>query len=409
VTPLAHIGREADATRRCHSATVSYDADMKSLTSCLMTSLIAGLLACAPVSARTAPASPTPPAADVASPSAPFASVRGSRVAYPVAPGERPRLVYLTSALSEEERMAFAAAAPNVVVIEGVTRTTAIKHAAEAHAIDAHLCTPEFIEAAPNLVWIQSRSAGVDQYVGWEALRSNDRIVLTNMRAAHGPAIADHAMAMLLSLTRNLREHAAEQAQARWTREPAGPEPIALEGRTMLVVGLGGIGMEIAQRAEAFGMRVLATRRTSAEKPAFVEKVGSPGDLHSLLPEADVVAICVPLTDETRGLFDAKALGAMKRGAILINIARGGVVETDALLDALRSGQLGGACLDVTDPEPLPADHPLWKEPRVLITPHVAAHAGVTEQRLLALRTENLRRFAAGDALLNVVDIEAGY
>jgi phosphoglycerate dehydrogenase-like enzyme len=229
------------------------------------------------------------------------------------------------------------------------------------------------------------------------------------MRGVHGPAIADHAMAMLLSLTRNLRFYDAAQRQGEWAERDTPTPCVSLHGRTMLVVGMGGIGEEIARRAHGFGMRVIATRRSETPAPDFVERVGKPDQLLGMLPDADVVAICVPLTSETENLFDAKAFAAMKKGSYLINIARGRIVNTDALLAALQSGHLAGACLDVTDPEPLPADHPLWKEPNVIITPHMAAAGEVTEQRHRLLRMENIRRFAAGEPLLNVVDKKAGY
>ena len=128
-----------------------------------------------------------------------------------------------------------------------------------------------------------------------------------------------------------------------------------------------------------------------------------------MLPEADVVALAVPLTPETQNLLDAKAFAAMKEGAYLINIARGKVVNTDAMMEALKSGRLAGAGLDVTEPEPLPSKHPLWQQPRVIITPHIAGRSKVTNQRRSALTLENLRRFGAGEPLLNVVDKEAGY
>jgi phosphoglycerate dehydrogenase-like enzyme len=252
-------------------------------------------------------------------------------------------------------------------------------------------------------------SAGVDRYMGVPELVENDRIVLTNMRGVHGPAIADHAFAMLLALTRDLRFHLANQADGIWERGGSTTRPIALEGRTMLVVGLGGIGTEVAKRAHGFGMRVLATRRSDTPGPEFVERVGSPRDLLSMLPEADVVAVCVPLTEETRGLFGKAAFDAMKPGAILINVGRGRVVETGALLAALDSGRLGGACLDVTDPEPLPADHPLWRHPRVIVTPHVSSDAELTDRRRWEIFRENIRRFGAGEPLENVVDKRAGY
>jgi phosphoglycerate dehydrogenase-like enzyme len=177
----------------------------------------------------------------------------------------------------------------------------------------------------------------------------------------------------------------------------------------MLVVGIGGIGSEVAERAHAFGMRVLATRRSDTPAPEFVEKVGKPQDLLTMLPEADVVAICVPLTAETDRMFNAAAFAAMKPGAYLINVSRGRIVDTDALVAALQGRRLAGACLDVTDPEPLPVGHPLWSMPNVLITPHVASDAEVTDERRWTLYRENMRRFGAGEPLLNVVDKRAGY
>jgi phosphoglycerate dehydrogenase-like enzyme len=261
---------------------------------------------------------------------------------------------------------------------------------------------------ATKLVWIQAMSAGVDRYTGWSAI-ADGRVMLTNLRAVHGPAIADHVFAMLLAQTRRLRQRFEDQANENWRRDDDGAEPIALQGRTLLVVGLGGIGSEVAQRAHGFGMRVIATRRSDAPGPSYVERIGKPDELLQLLPEADVVVICVPLTDATRHLFDARAFAAMRRGAFLVNIARGAVIDTDALLEALDKGQLGGVCLDVTDPEPLPRGHALWRHPNVLITPHVAAQAQLTQERGTALFTENLRRFGAGEPLLNVVDVTAGY
>lgn len=339
-------------------------------------------------------------------------SLRGAKVAFPMPPGERAKLVFLAGPMPEAERAAMAAAAPNVTIVTVANRDEALGRAAEAHGVDARFATPELIARAPHLVWVQAMSAGVDHLLANKALSGSDRIVLTNMRAVHGPAIADHAMAMLLTLTRNMKQHLRNQAEGNWPRDD-GPEgggrATALAGKTMLVVGLGGIGTEIAQRAGGFGMRVIATRRTDTPSPAFVQKTGKPEDLMSMLPEADVVAICVPLTSETKGLIGRDALAKMKPSAILINIARGKVIDTGALVEALRSQKVGGACLDVTDPEPLPADHPLWKMPNVVITPHTAADAEVTDQRRWALFRENVRRFGAGEPLMNVVDKRAGY
>jgi phosphoglycerate dehydrogenase-like enzyme len=235
----------------------------------------------------------------------------------------------------------------------------------------------------------------------------NDRIVFTNMQGAHGPAIAEHVFAMLLSLTRQLPRHREAQAEGRWSRDRDGMS--ALAGRTLLVVGLGGIGTEVARRADAFDMRVLATARSAREAPAFVDHLGVADELDALLPEADVVVLCLPLTDATRGLFDAQRIARMKAGAYLLNIARGPIVDTDALIAALRDGRLAGAGLDVTDPEPLPDGHPLFALENVVITPHVAGAGEITAERRSAVFRENLRRFGAGEPLINVVDKEAGY
>ena len=156
-------------------------------------------------------------------------------------------------------------------------------------------------------------------------------------------------------------------------------------------------------------MRVIGTRRTDAPSADYIERVGKPGDLLAMLPEADVVAIAVPLTEETRGLFDVEAFAAMKPGSILINVARGGIVDTNAMVAALESGKLAGACLDVTDPEPLPANHVLWKMPNVILTPHVAACSTRIAERHLAALCENVRRFANGEPLLNVADKQKWY
>lgn len=350
-----------------------------------------------------------PPALRAQSDPGAIGSADGARVAYPIpASGERPTLRFISGRMGETQLAELRAAAPNVEIMVAASREEAMELAPTAQGIDGRFATPELIEAAPELVWVQSPSAGVDEYLDNRPLMETDRIVLTNMRAVHGPAIADHAMAMLLTLTRNMPVHGRNQRERRWG-SPDARTGIALQGRTMFVVGLGGIGTEIAQRAHGFGMRVIGSRRSDKPNPEYIERVGKPEDLLAMLPEADVVAIAVPLTAETEGLFDERAFAAMKPGAYLINIARGPIVKTDALVAALESGHLAGACLDVTDPEPLPADSPLWDRADVVITPHAAGVAELTSERWWALYKENIRRFGAGEPLLNTVDKAAGY
>lgn len=336
-------------------------------------------------------------------------STRNSVIAFPMPAGERVQLTFLTGEMDADELASLQKVAPNVRIIAGLNRETAMQHAAEANGIDVRVLSAELLAKAPNLVWIAAMSAGVDRYMQMKPLVENDRIVLTNMRAVHGPAIADHSFAMLLQLTRNMEFYADAQDEGQWADRATPMPSTSLHGKTMLVVGIGGIGTEIAQRAHGFGMRVIATRRSDAPAPEYVEHVGKPEDLLKMLPEADVVAVCVPLTAETKGLINDAAFKAMKKGAIIINIARGQVIDSDALIAALKSGQVGGACLDVTDPEPLPEDSPLWRMTNVVITPHTAADAEVTDVRRQVLMMENMRRFGAGEPLLNVVDKTAGY
>jgi phosphoglycerate dehydrogenase-like enzyme len=320
-------------------------------------------------------------------------------------PGE---LVYLTSELSLDEVEELGSLAPNVRFVTGLDREQALARAPEFHAADAHLLTEEFLAAATNLRWAQSWSAGVDRYLVLDGLMTNEAIAFTNMKGAHGPVIAEHVFAMVLSLARELAPFRDAQREGRWDRR-AGRGQFALAGSTLVVVGLGGIGTEIARRGYGFDMEVLATVRTQRPAPDFVAELGTTADLDGYLERADVVAIALPLTDETRGMFDAGRIAKIKPGAILVNIARGPIVDTEALVAALEAGHLGGACLDVTDPEPLPQGSPLWTREDVVITPHVAAAAELTGERRWALFVENVRRFSRGEQLLNLVDKEAGY
>jgi phosphoglycerate dehydrogenase-like enzyme len=337
-----------------------------------------------------------------------LASTRGSVVAVPMAPGApRPQLRFVTSGLGAEEVEELERAVPNVTITVVRDRDEALRYAAATDGIAAHLCTPALLRLAHRLRWVQAFSAGVERHLAIPELAGNDRIVLTNMKGMHGPAIADHVFAMLLSLARALPHYQEAAREHRWAREEEARQ-IELRGKVMLIVGLGGIGRQIAARAQAFGMRVWATAHEQSDVPG-VERIAPPEQLAALLPEADVVAVSVPLTPETKGMFGAAQFAAMKQGACFINIARGQIVGSEALAAALASGHLAGAGLDVTDPEPLPPEHPLWSAPNVIITPHVAAQSAGTEARVDALFRENLRRFGAGEPLLNVVDKRAGY
>lgn len=265
------------------------------------------------------------------------------------------------------------------------------------------------LQAGKGIRWVQVASAGVHRYVNMPEMQEGG-ITLTNFKIYQGPEIADHAMGMLLFFTRNLGAYHRATMEGVWERNAEGGLPlIELRGRTMLVIGLGGIGTQLAQRAWAHGMRVVATDTKDIPLMHFVEYVGKPDELHDLLPEADVVASCVPWTDRTEKLLGEEEFELMKDGVYLINVSRGIVVDTEALLAALESGKVRGAGLDVTDPEPLPEGHPLWSRPDVLITPHVAGRSGARTDRLISLYRDNIERFARGLPLKNVVGISRGY
>jgi phosphoglycerate dehydrogenase-like enzyme len=270
-------------------------------------------------------------------------------------------------------------------------------------------CTADVLAAGTAIRWVQAYSAGVERCVAIPAVRER-AILLTNMQRVAGPVMAEHVMAMMLAFTRGLDFYIPERMAARWTPElPPPARMLVLEGKTLLVVGLGGIGTEVAKRAHAFGMRVLATRASSHEAPPFVSHVGLPDELNKLAAEADFVVNTTPLTAATTGVFNAAFFASVKPGAYFFNVGRGASVVQADLIAALKSGRLAGAGLDVTDPEPLPKDSPLWQLPNVIITPHVSAESDLGNQARFAILRENLRRYVAGEKMLSVVDVAKGY
>jgi phosphoglycerate dehydrogenase-like enzyme len=272
------------------------------------------------------------------------------------------------------------------------------------------LCTqPTVDNASPRLLWLHSYTAGVDGCSELTPAQIEGR-VFTNSKRLMGPAIAEHAMAMLLSLASDLPAYHQAKTESRWDRSPANRAGFGeLRAKTLLVVGLGGIGTEIAWRANGLGMKVLATRNSSREGPEFVEYVGLADELPELASRADVIVNALPLTDSTTGIFDRPFFEKAKTGAIFISVGRGASTVTADLITALESGKLYGAGLDVTDPEPLPKDSPLWQMSNVIITPHVSATGADSMNRVAAIAAENLRRYVEGGRLLNIVNMKAGY
>jgi phosphoglycerate dehydrogenase-like enzyme len=272
------------------------------------------------------------------------------------------------------------------------------------------MCTTQVLKSADaGLLWIHNFFVGMDYCTGASETQLRD-VVFTNNKRLSGPAIAEHAIAMLLAITHNLPAYSQAQRKGKWQMELARDVTFGeLKGKTMLVIGLGGIGTEIARRAHGLGMRVIATRSSSREGPEFVEHVGLSDELLKLAADADVIANALPLTPQTTGIINKAFFDAAKPGAIYLSVGRGKTTVTADLVAALQSGKLFGAGLDVTDPEPLPKDSPLWHLPNVIITPHVSAAGADSPQRTMIIAVENLRRYVAGEPLLNVVDMRKGY
>lgn len=270
-------------------------------------------------------------------------------------------------------------------------------------------CTDETLKSGKELRYILNYSAGVDKCIS-SPLAKEREFLLTNMQRIYGPGIAEHTIGLMYMLTRKLYVFHERQQQHKWDRSAVNRTAMwEVQGRTMLVVGLGGIGTEIARRASALGMRVIAIRNSSRQGPDYVDYVGLPDELLQLSGKADVVVNATPLTPATSHLFDATFFNKMKPNAYFINVGRGKSVVTADLIAALNTGQIGGAALDVQDPEPLPPEHPLWNAPNVIITPHISASSDEQMQRYWLVVRENLRRYVNGERMLNVVDINRGY
>ena len=256
----------------------------------------------------------------------------------------------------------------------------------------------EAVRAGTRLRWVQAAAGGAGEQVRAAGLSVEEqaRVLITRAAGVHAGPLAEFAILGLLAFAKGLPRLLDDRQARRWERYPMAE----LAGSTVLVVGLGEIGTEVARLAKAFGMRVIAINRSGRTQSPYVDEIRTARFLADLLPVAHGVVLALPLTDETRGLIDAAAFGRMHSGAVLVDVGRGGVVDEAALVHALEGGQLAGAALDVFATEPLPADSPLWWLPNVLLSPHTAGRSTRENERLVALFSENLRRYLAGDELL---------
>jgi phosphoglycerate dehydrogenase-like enzyme len=283
-------------------------------------------------------------------------------------------------------------------------KQTLLETVADAHAIIGAPSRDVF-RAAKKLEWVQITSAGVKPYLHPEVVNSD--VVMTNAKRLSSAAIADHGFAMLLALTRNLNHFIAERPKEQWTR--GAYDLVELEGMTAVVIGTGGIGSQVARRAKGFGMTVIGVDPEEFPPRVTFDRMVYPDRLDHVIPEADVVFLCVPHTKDSEKMFGPSQFERLKRGSYFIALSRGKIYDLPALVKALDSGRLAGAGVDVTDPEPLPAGNPLWKFDNAIITPHVATQGNLGTQLRIKVYKENIARFAAGERLINVVDKEKEY
>lgn len=266
----------------------------------------------------------------------------------------------------------------------------------------------ELIEASPKLKWIQAPSAGVE-FVATIPKLANSDVMLTNTRGAHGPSIGEHTIALLLAMTRHIPESIDQTRHREWDRTVLYRTAREIGGMTMGIIGFGALGRGIAQRARAMDMNVLAVDAQAIDGAGLVDDVWPVSRVDDLLEQSDVVVIATPYTAETAHLIGPVELAKMKPDAYLIVVSRGGIVDEDALAEALRNDQLAGAALDVTKPEPPNPDSPLWDCPRLLLTPHTAGASARKERRVVEIFRDNVMRYQGNEPLLNLIDKSRGY
>ncbi len=292
-----------------------------------------------------------------------------------------------------------AAARPELQLLTAHGEDEVRQRLPEAEVLFAWEFPMHLLPLAERLRWFQVMGAGLERLAGADV---PDGIVVTNMKGIFGTAMAEYALAYMLAHTQSIHRILRQQEEQRWEQF----EPALLSGKTAGVIGLGSIGREIARRCAAFGMRVIGVNRSGAPV-AEVDQTYPASEIEAFLPECDFLISVVPQTSESTGLLNAERLALMKPTCFYVNIGRGNVVDLDALQSALESGRLAGAALDVFPTEPLPVDHPIWTTPNVTVTPHIS---GVNRpEDVTGVFLDNLRRYEAGEPLINVVDLTRGY
>jgi phosphoglycerate dehydrogenase-like enzyme len=303
---------------------------------------------------------------------------------------------------TEDWAQAVAAAAPGLRVSIAHDRAQALRLLPQADAAFGTL-DAQLLAQAGKLAWLQAPQAAPPAGYFFPELVAHP-VQVTNFRGIYNDHVAIHAVAMLLALARGLPRYMRQQARGEWIRHLADEDVLHLPESTVLVVGVGGIGAEIGRMVAAFGAKVIGVDPRRTQPAEGMATIFSPAELDRLLPSADAVILTLPHTPESEGLVDARRVALMRPRCLLVNIGRGATVRLDPLVEALRQERLGGAALDVFEEEPLPPNHPLWREPRALLTPHVAVVGPHVVERRLAVLCDNAQRFAAGQPLRNLVD-----
>ena len=311
----------------------------------------------------------------------------------------------VTIPMDAQQRQTLSAIAPEAEVIYTAAEAVTPDQVSRAEIILGNLPIP-LLQYAKRLKWLQLNYAGSDNYAAPGVLPEG--VILTNASGCYGLAISECMLAGILQLIKRLDQYQRNQAQHIWRNEGA---VSSIEGSTTLVVGFGDIGSSFAQRMHALGSTVIGIRRNVTGKPDYVSALYQMDALDRLLPLADFVSLSLPNSPQTQKIMGAKQFAEMKDSAILINVGRGSAVDTDALVSALNGGQIGGAVIDVVDQEPLPAEHPLWDAPHLVLTPHVTGNYNLPEtlRRIVNLSLRNLAAYLNGQPMESVVDFKTGY
>lgn len=314
--------------------------------------------------------------------------------------------ILVTPPLNERQKEKLLAAAKENEMIFCEKQDITDEHLRSADIILGNLLDASQLEKCENLKWIQLNNAGTEGYCVPGRLPAGAQ--LTNATGAYGLAISEHMIGCLFELRKKLHTYYRNQLQHQWKSEGFVD---VVEGSTVLIIGMGDIGSAFGRKMKGLGCKTIGIRRRVGEKPAWIDELYGMDKLEELLPQADVVAMSLPGNQFTYHTLSRERIAMLRSNAVVLNVGRGTAIDTDALAEALYERKIAGAALDVTDPEPLPADHPIWDAPNAIITPHISGGFALPEtlEQIVDIFAENLNHFLNGEPLRNVIDMETGY